>query len=334
MIYLGMTLREADASRAPPMTESTMKSHLRAGFVLSLIALAALGATACGARTSTSVTPPEYVALGDSFTAGVGIKPQATRFVPDGCRQSLLNYPHLVARELAFLVFADASCGAARITDLNGSQPTNDGTNAPQFDRLSDETLYVSMSIGGNDAGYGDVVDTCLRNTDPDATPCVDKFVTSTGNQLIANAEALEPELARAIDRIRMRSSRAKIAVVGYPRMLPPGGRGCGRNVGVSRADATVVNGWLAAINSALRGAADSQGATYVDLYEASEGHDACKPRDERWIEPGSGTDGADSFHPNEAGQQAAARAVARTLEMLSGPSGDSGASSPTGTTR
>ncbi|MGB0871796.1 MAG: SGNH/GDSL hydrolase family protein [Solirubrobacterales bacterium] len=316
------------------MTDLPTKSHIRACFALSLIALTMLGAIGCGARTASSVTPPEYVALGDSFTAGVGIKPQATRFVPDGCRQSLLNYPHLVARELAFLVFADASCGAARIADLNGSQPTNDGTNAPQFDRLSDETLYVSLSIGGNDAGYGDVVDSCLRNTDPNATPCADKFVSSAGNQLVANAAALEPELARAIDRIRMRSPRAKIAVVGYPRMLPPGGRGCGRNVGVSRADATVINGWLVAINSALRSAAANQGATFVDLYEQSEGHDACKPRGERWIEPGSGTDGADSFHPNEAGQEAAARAVAGALEALSGPSGELGSSPATGATR
>lgn len=315
------------------MDDPNTKSHFRASVALLLLALLGLVVSGCGARTPASVTPPEYVALGDSFTAGVGIKPQATKYVPDGCRQSLLNYPHLVARELAFLVFADASCGAAQINDLTGAQPTNSGTNSPQFDRLSDETLYVTMSIGGNDAGYGDVVTTCLRNSNPNATPCVDKYVSSTGNELVANAEALEPQLAKSIEQIRQRAPRAKIVLVGYPRLLPPGGRECGRNVGVSPADATLINTWLAAINASLRGAAATQGATFVDLHAQSEGHDACKPRGERWIEPGSGTDGADSFHPNEAGQQAAARAVARVLEELSGPSGPVGSSAPTGAT-
>lgn len=283
---------------------------------LAIIALAV--ATGCGASGPEAVTDAEYVSIGDSFTAGVGIKPQATRFVPDGCRQSLINYPHLVAKELAFLAFVDASCGGAKISDIRKSQDTGRGTNPPQIDRVEPETLYVTVSIGGNDANYDSAVKTCFGNNNPNATPCADKFETRSGNELIDSARALEPQLAKAISQIQARAARAKVVVVGYPRLLPPGGRGCKSNVGVSRADAIILNRWLLTINRSLAGAAENTDSSYVDLYEQSEGHDACQPADVRWVEPGSGTNGADPFHPNEAGQQAAARAVARELELLS----------------
>lgn len=298
---------------------------MRTAAIAAALTALALSLTGCGARTPASVTPPEYVSLGDSYTAGTGIKPEATKFVPTGCRQSLLNYPHLVARELAFVAFADASCGGAQITNMTQPQDTGDGVNEPQLDRVDDETLYVTLSIGGNDAGFDDVVTNCLRNENVNTTPCVDKFVSDDGNRLIENAQALKPELEKTIDEIKRRAPRAHVVVVGYPRLLPPGGRGCGSNVGVSPADATLINTWLVEINRSLRAAATAKNSQFVDLYGPSEGHDACEPRGTRWVEPGSGTDGADSFHPNEAGELAAARAVARVLETLSGPSGATG---------
>lgn len=310
-----------------------MRGALRFAALAAAFAVFSLVISACGARTPASVTPPEYVSLGDSYTAGTGIKPQATKFVPTGCRQSLLNYPHLVARELAFVAFADASCGGAQIPNMTEAQDTGDGVNEPQLDRVDDETLYVTLSIGGNDAGFDDVVTNCLRNENLNTTPCVDKFVTPSGNRLIENAKALAPEIEKTIDEIERRAPRAHVVVVGYPRLLPPAGNGCGSNVGVSPADATLINTWLVEINRSLRTAAIAKSAEFVDLYGPSEGHDACQPRGTRWVEPGSGTDGADSFHPNEAGELAAARSVARVLERLSGPSGQTGASGATGAT-
>lgn len=297
----------------------------RTALAVALLASVSVAVYGCGARTPASVTPPEYVSLGDSYTAGTGIKPAATKFVPAGCRQSLLNYPHLVARELGFVAFADASCGGAQIPNMTEPQETGDGVNEPQLDRLDDETLYVTLSIGGNDAGFDDVVATCLRNENPNTTPCVDTFGALADNQLIANATALQPGVEKTIDEIKLRAPRAKVVVVGYPRLLPPSGKGCGPNVGVSPADATIVSSWLVAINRSLAAAATATQSQYVDLYGPSEGHDACQPRGERWAEPGSGTDGADSFHPNEAGEQAAARSVAKVLEQLSGPTNPAG---------
>lgn len=319
------------------------KPHLKSPFAatacaIALLALAAFAATGCGADNAASVTPPEYVSLGDSYTAGTGIKPQATKFVPDGCRQSLVNYPHLVARQLAFAAFADASCGGAQVKDMSGPQDTGDGVNAPQLDRLDDETLYVTLSVGGNDTGFGDVVETCLRNIDPNANPCVEKYASDGSNQLVENAVNLREGVEQTVASIKQRAPRAQVVIVGYPQLLPPGARGCGRDVGVTPADAVVINLWLRALNSTLQKAALSTGSEYVDLYGPSAGHDACKPRGERWMEPGSGTDGADSFHPNEAGQQAAAQAVSDVIERLSGPvsepKGATGSSEATGPTQ
>ena len=62
-----------------------------------------------------AATPaPNYVALGDSYTAGPFIPlPQA----PYGCLKSSNNYPHYVAAQLQ-LPLRDASCSGATTDDM------------------------------------------------------------------------------------------------------------------------------------------------------------------------------------------------------------------------
>ncbi len=65
-----------------------------------------------------------------------------------------------------------------------------------------------------------------------------------------------------------------------------------------------------AVLNRSVRQAADDIGATYVDLYPASEGHDICAGR-EAWVN-GRRTDfgTAAAFHPFLAGMRETARVV------------------------
>ena len=58
----------------------------------------ALAGGAGGPASASSAASSNYVALGDSYTAGAGILPPSSSISPL-CLQSTLNYPHLVAAE-------------------------------------------------------------------------------------------------------------------------------------------------------------------------------------------------------------------------------------------
>lgn len=82
---------------------------------LALIALAAPGASA---HTVEYRKPPKlsYVALGDSFAAGVGAAP-----AQDACLSSALAYPRLIAR-FARMDLTMAACAGATLTDVTNNQ--------------------------------------------------------------------------------------------------------------------------------------------------------------------------------------------------------------------
>src|SRR3954454_384571 len=166
-------------------------------------------------------TPPAtYVALGDSYTSGPAIQPQDPS-VP-GCLRSELNYPHLVAPDL-HLAFRDVSCSGAQTKDMTASQDVDPNPDpAPQFNALNSNTKIVTLGIGGNDIGFVDIAETCVKlaTQSPLATaPCRDYY---TANGIITDRiNALIPRLDVVLDGIASRSPAAKTFVVGYPDILP-----------------------------------------------------------------------------------------------------------------
>ncbi len=119
----------------------------------SVLALAVLGLVVAAAACAPppppgpDPTPDEYVALGDSFTAGPFIP------LPDGplgCLRSDHDYPHLVAAQLGLPRFQDVSCSGARTSHMTETQDVTPGPpNPPQFDALDTGTAVVTLGIGG-----------------------------------------------------------------------------------------------------------------------------------------------------------------------------------------
>jgi lysophospholipase L1-like esterase len=280
--------------------------------VALLIAATAIVASGCGKKgdvQKVEAGPAEYVALGESYTAGVGLEPKTLENIPEGCRQSSVNYPHLVNEAEKYSSFKDASCGSATFANLTASQQTQNGTNPAQFERLDKATKIVTIGMGGNDAGFPEVADTCLHNTDPSASPCEKQFVSSAGNELDSRAALVEAQMKTALTGIHERSPNAKVFVASYRHLLPDDLSKCAGKLGISPTDAKLVNAWIASINDSLETAAKSTGATYVDLYTPSEGHDACEEPGTRWIEPVNGAVG-EVLHPNKLGHEEAAKSV------------------------
>lgn len=269
---------------------------LLAGLVaLTLSATAAAGARAAG-----------YVALGDSYASGPLIP---NPVLPLGCLKSSNNYPRLAAPGIG-LSFRDVTCGGATTVHMTNPQNVDpDGPNPPQLNALEASTTVVSLTIGGNDIGFSEVAQSCIT-VNPFSHPCLDKYNAGGVNQLKARIDATAPKVAAVLQGIKARSPSARIYVVNYPAIFPETGFGCWPQMPLGFQDVPYLRTTQKQLNSMLAAQAAANGATLVNWYAASNGHDACKGSSTRWVEPLVPGNSAAPIHPNKAGMVGGANAL------------------------
>ena len=280
---------------------------------------------AAAATKAANVLRGSYAALGDSYTAGLGIPEQTGATA--GCGQSTSSYPYLVARSLR-LELTDVSCSSATIADMTAAQPTGDGTNPAQLSALSSGTALVTVSIGGNDIGLIDIVTKCTEldlvpalipgRGSSTLTPCEDFYTSGGTDQIRQRIQAVTGHLADTLTQIRERAPHARVYVVGYPDLLPAGGGGCGGALGITAGDIAFLNREEVRLNGALEQVARAAGDGYVDTYTPSQGHDACSAPASRWLEPLLTTSAAAPLHPDAAGERGMAEAVVEAVKSAS----------------
>jgi lysophospholipase L1-like esterase len=283
------------------MTQSTLiRRRLPWALLLALATLALAAALAAGARAA------NYVALGDSYAAGPLIP---NPVLPLGCLKSDHNYPHLAAPGIG-LTLRDATCSGATTVDMTNPQNVEpDGPNPPQFNSLDANTTVVSLTIGGNDIGFSEVAESCIT-INPFSHPCLDKYDAGGVDQLKARIEATAPKVAAVLQGIHARAPAAKIYVVNYPAIFPETGLGCWPQMPIGFSDVSYLRSTEQRLNSMLATQAAAAGATLVNWYNASIGHDACKGSSTRWVEPLVPGELAAPIHPNKAGMQGGANAL------------------------
>src|SRR5450631_2869637 len=91
---------------------------------------------------------PQYVALGDSYSSGVGTRVFYSE--AGSCSRSPDAYGPKIAAARGYTLSFQA-CSGAKTTDVN----------ANQLGTLSSTTSLVTISIGGNDAGFSNVILNC-----------------------------------------------------------------------------------------------------------------------------------------------------------------------------
>jgi hypothetical protein len=267
-----------------------------------LLALAAL-VLALGASAARAAN---YVALGDSYAAGPLIP---NPLLPLGCLKSSNNYAHLAAPGIG-LSLRDATCSGAKTNHMTEPQNVEpDGPNPPQLNSLNGETTVVSLTIGGNDIGFSEVAESCIT-VNPFSHPCLDKYDSGGVDQLKARIEATAPKVAAVLQGIHARSPSAKIYVLNYPAIFPETGLGCWPQMPIGFSDVSYLRSTEQRLNSMLATQAAANGATLVNWYGASIGHDACKGSSTRWVEPLVPTNAAAPIHPNKAGMVGGANAL------------------------
>ncbi|MFD3328995.1 SGNH/GDSL hydrolase family protein [Streptomyces sp. NPDC058701] len=220
-----------------------------------------------------------YVALGDSYSSGVG----AGNYdgASGNCKRSTRAYPALWAAAHSPQSFSFAACSGARTGDLLANQlaPLNSGTD------------LVSVTIGGNDAGFADVMTTCVLQSE---STCVNRV-----NQAKAYVNSTLPgQLDQVYNAIDSRSPNARVVVLGYPRFYKLSGTCV---TGLTEGERAAINGASDYLNAAIAKRAADHGFTFASVAGAFTGHEICSGN--AWLHSLNWLNIGESYHPTAAGQ-------------------------------
>ena len=256
-----------------------------AGALAATVTLTALGATSAQAVTKT------YVALGDSYSAGVG----SGGSTDSACYRSANGYAPLIAKQRGFTLNYQACSGAS----------TADVT-ANQLSALGSGTSYVSMTIGGNDVGFANTITECAKPAW--ASDCAGSI--RSGRAILT--AAMPGRYAALFSSIAGRAPSAKVAIGGYPHIFQ--GQDCNAATFFSPTDEAGINSATDDLDSLIGTEARSAGFGYVDPRASFTGHAVCDSTE--WIN-GLSYPLVNSYHPNKAGNVGYARLFAPALTGL-----------------
>jgi lysophospholipase L1-like esterase len=238
---------------------------------------AGLAAVLIGAVMPAQATSAvNYVALGDSYSSGVG-----AGGATGSCSQSPHAYPQLWATANPGVSFTFAACAGARTTDVIKNQLSS----------LSSSTTLVSITIGGNDVGFSSIMQTCVL----DSTSACVNAVTAAEN--IATT-TLPGQLSTTLADIRAQAPNAKVVVLDYPDFYDLGAWFC---FGLSSADHRALDGGIDILDGVIKQAAAANGDAFADVRSAFSGHELCDWGG--WLHSVTWPIG-NSYHPTAAGQQ------------------------------
>ncbi|GGT41314.1 SGNH/GDSL hydrolase family protein [Streptomyces purpureus] len=256
-----------------------MKLSRIAAFSSSLLLGAALALTGSGAAQAAETAALDYVALGDSYSSGVGAGSYDS--ASGACKRSTRAYPRLWASANSPSSFAFTACSGARTGDVT----------AGQLGPLSAATDLVSITVGGNDAGFADVMTTCVLQSE---AACINRV-----NQAKAYVDTTLPgQLDSVYSAIRSKAPTAKVVVIGYPRFYKLSGT-C--TSGLSENERRAINGGADHLNTAIAKRAADHGYTFADVVPSFTGHEICSGA--AWLHSVNWLNIGESYHPTAPGQ-------------------------------
>lgn len=282
----------------------------------TLLALAGpAGASASQIRPGTGTGSGPFVALGDSYAAG-NLIPDSPTGTPAGCLRSSHDYGADAAAALGMTGYVDATCNGATTASMTQPQSVPLGTNPSQLDALAADDSVVTLTIGGDDIGFSAILETCakLSLTNLFGNPCQRHYTAGGTDQLVAAINAAAPKVAAVLQGIQTRAPDARVLLVGYPDILPVTGHGCWPLVPFAFGDVPYLRGIEVDLNQMLARTAAANGATFVDTYQATIGHDACTGAGTKDVESLVPTSLAYPFHPNQRGELVMAQQVIAAL--------------------
>ena len=253
-----------------------MRQRRRLWMVLVAVGTAMTVPLALAAPAS-AASSVHYVALGDSYSSGVGAGDYTSS--SGDCDRSPHAYSALWAAAHSPASYTSVACSGATTSDVESSQ----------LSALSASTTLVSMTIGGNDENFSSIMKDCnLDGTDT----CVSEVDAAE-----SDARATLPgKLATLLGDIAADAPKARVVVLGYPEFYDLA-HDC---VGLSQDSRTAIDGGIGTLDSILKTATAKAGGTYADPRSAFSGHEICD--DDRWLHSVNFSDFDESYHPTADG--------------------------------
>ncbi len=287
----GMASTPASAGRAVKGSRTTLRYSSLAVITMVAVLLAALLYRPDQAKAD---NPPgnTYVALGDSYSSGEGAPPYLT----SSCDRSTSSWVTGFAADLgAGVGYTNNACAGATAADV---------INQGQLGSLGPNTQLVTITIGGNDLGFGPALTSCTTG------------VSCDGLQVpLSQFDALQASLHSLYQYIVSLAPNATLLVVSYPDIWSPSNSVCAPQTGLmGTGQIQLLNSDVSLMNRTIQLASYGVDRTqFVDSNTdpatstpAWTGHDVCASdgmREFNGISDGvSQNHTAAAFHPNWGG--------------------------------
>jgi lysophospholipase L1-like esterase len=244
-------------------------------FTIGIFMTTLIGGSVAAAGPAGAATV-RYVALGDSYSSGLG----AGNYDPasGSCKRSPNAYPARWAAAHSPASFSFRACAGARTTDvLNG-----------QLGPLNADTTLVSITIGGNDAGFSNVMETCVLGSDSACLTAV------AGAQAFAQ-NTLPGRLNNLFSAINSRAPSAHVVVLDYPHLYMI----TNVCVGLSNTKRTALNNAADTLDTVISKAAAQAGFAFSGVRDDFAGHELCSG--DGWLRSVTIPIG-ESYHPTARG--------------------------------
>jgi lysophospholipase L1-like esterase len=226
-----------------------------------------------------SAAAAHYVALGDSYSSGVGAGSYTSE--SGSCDRSPNAYSALWAGAHAPASYVSVACSGAKTTDVN----------ANQLSALSATTTLVSITIGGNDVGFATIMQTCVLYGTSDCVNAV--------NAAEAKAQSQLPALLNTTySGIRSHAPNAHVVVLDYPVFYDLSQSGC---VGLSAQSRSKIDEGINLVDGIIKTAATGHSFSFGDVRNGFLGHQICDSNS--WLHSLNFIDISESYHPFAAGQ-------------------------------
>jgi len=226
-----------------------------------------------------------YVALGDSYSSGVGTNHYD---LSSSCSRSSLAYPALVAAAKGFSLNFQA-CSGATTTDVINNQVA----------ALNTTTNLVTVTAGGNDAGFVPLLENC---TFTNCVSAINSTITSVNSTLAAKLDAMDTQ-------IKTRAPNATVIVLGYPRLFSGT---CFGALGISSAEVTASNNLAAALDTVTGTEAAKFGFQYKSAISQFLNHGVCASN--AWLHGLTLSPLTDSYHPTTTGYSSGYAPLVRSV--------------------
>ncbi len=241
--------------------------------ILQIVVPLVIALAVIAPQGSAHAATTNYVALGDSYSSGVGTNHYD---LSSSCQRSSLAYPPLVAAADGYALNFQA-CGGATTTDV-----INDQVSA-----LSASTNLVTVTAGGDDAGFGDLLVTCTLNN---CVPNINTTITWVNTALAAKLDAMDAQ-------IQTSAPNATVIVLGYPHLFSGT---CPDAPGISSAEVTASNHLADAIDNVTKTEAAKYGFTYKSAIVRFANHGVCASKP--WLHGVEFNAIGESYHPTTTG--------------------------------